>query len=88
MIKGEDDYYVAPDGTRYEVGEIVPVLRLADVVLFNEQIVKGTCDICDWSIIGPACIVQAYSHTHVETHMMQQMADEIRDEFRHPDFKE
>ena len=88
MIQGDDDYYVATDGTRYEVGDVVPILRLNDIVLFNEQIVKGTCDLCDWAIIGPAALVQAYSHSHVETHMMQQMADELRDEFRHPDFKE
>ena len=88
MIAGEDDYYVAPDGTRYEVGDIVPVLRLSEIVLFNEQIVKGTCDLCDWSIIGPASLVQAFSHSHVETHIMKDLAEELRDEFRHPDFKE
>ena len=39
----------------------MPVLRLADVVLFNEKIVKGCCDICDWAIIGRASLVQSYS---------------------------
>jgi len=88
MIAGPEDYWVSPDGTRYEVGDIAPVLRLNDIVLFNEKIVKGTCDMCDWAIIGPASLVQAYSHSHVETHIMQELAEELRDEFRHPDFKE
>ena len=84
MIESEDDYWVSPDGTIYKVGDVVPVLRLADVVLFNEKIVKGCCDICDWAIIGPASLVQSYSVAHVEGHVMQSMADE----FRHPDYTE
>lgn len=84
MIAGEDDYWESPDGTRYEVGDVVPVIRMNGIVLFNEQIVKATCDICDWAIIAPACLVQSYTTVHVETHIIEQMTDD----FRHPDFKE
>ena len=84
MIQGEEDYWIAPNGTRYEVGEVVPVLRLAEAVLFNEKIVKGSCDMCDWAIIGPETIVASWSHAHVETHIMKELADE----FKHPDFTE
>ena len=84
MIEGEDDYWEAPDGTRYKVGEVVPVIRINGIVLFSEQIIKGSCDLCDWAIIAPACLAQAYSASHVETHIIES----LEDEFRHPDFKE
>ena len=84
MIEGEEDYWEDPDGTRYKVGDVVPVIRMNGIVLFNEQIVKATCDICEWAIIAPACFVQAYSQIHVESHLLEELADE----FRHPDFKE
>lgn len=84
MIEGEEDYWISPDGTIYKVGDVVPVIRFREIVLFNEQIVKGSCDICDWAIIGPASIVSSYSQSHVENHIMQDLADE----FKHPDFKE
>jgi alanine-alpha-ketoisovalerate/valine-pyruvate aminotransferase len=84
MIEGEEDYWEATDGTRYKVGETVPVIRINGIVLFNEKIVKGYCDLCDWAIIAPACLVQAYSSSHVESHLLEELAEE----FRHPDFKE
>ena len=84
MIEGEEDYWESPEGIRYNVGNIVPVIRVNGVVLFNEKIVKGFCDLCDWAIIAPACLVQAYSNSHVETHIIE----ELSDEFKHPDFTE
>lgn len=84
MIEGEEDYWESPDGTRYKVGDTVPVIRMNSVVLFNEKIVKGYCDMCDWAIIAPSCMIQSYTLNHIETHIIE----ELSDEFKHPDFTE
>lgn len=88
MIAGPDDYWIAPDGTRYECGDIIAVLRIENVVLFNEIIVKGTCDMCDWACLGPSSLVHEMSQGHISTHIMQELSEEFDNKFRHPDFKE
>ena len=78
MIAGEDDYWTHPDGTRYEVGDQIPVLRINNLVLFNEHIVKGTCDMCDWACIAPTVLLYQASEAHVATHIMNELMDEER----------
>lgn len=88
MIESEDMYWDAPDGTRYRVGDSVPVVRAQGFVLFNEMIVFGTCDMCDWAILGPSSLVHSGSQAHVLTHMMSEMDEGFGDDFKHPDFTE
>lgn len=88
MIEGEDDYWTCENGTKYKVGETIPVLRIQGVVLFNEMIVLGSCDMCDWRIIGPTSLVQQFSQQHIETHVMAELGEALRDDFRHPDYTE
>ncbi len=87
MIAGEEDYWEAPDGTRYQVGDKIPVLRINGLVLFNEKIIKGSCDMCDWAIIAPASLIADVVHNHIASHVAAEL-DEFADEFRHPDFTE
>jgi hypothetical protein len=88
MIEGEDHYYDAPDGKRYKVGDIIPVLRLPGLVTFNEKVIFGCCDMCDWAILGPASMVHAASQSHMTTHVLEELEDGFGDDFRHPDFTE
>jgi len=85
MIEGEEDYWEHPDGTRYKVGDQVPVIRMNGVVLINDFIIKGTCEMCEWEIIGPTSFTYDFSHAHVATHIATDLADDFR---RHPDFTE
>ena len=92
MIATEEDYWTAPDGTRYEVGDKIDVLRINGLVLFNEVIIKGSCDMCDWACIAPTFMLYQASVAHVDTHIIQELDQQMnmfpKDWKDHPDFKE
>tara|TARA_R110000772_G_scaffold8519_1_gene28161 strand:+ start:1390 stop:1665 length:276 start_codon:yes stop_codon:yes gene_type:complete len=91
MIAGPEDYWIHPDGTRHECGDTIPVIRINGLVLFNEFIIKGTCDMCEWACLGPTSLVHDASQAHISTHIMQEleeMSSFPKDWQDHPDFKE
>ena len=84
MIEDEEDYWQAPDGTKYRVGEVIPVLRLENMTIRNEMIIKGSCDLCGWAIIAPSVFANSFIAVHAEVCLQNKIADE----FRHPDYTE
>lgn len=80
----EDHYYEAPDGKKYKVGELVPLIRINGMALFNDMVVLATCDWCDWKVVGPTSMIGEMAQSHLSTHIL----NEEEDSFRHPDFTE
>ena len=83
----EELTYQAPDGTEYKIGETIERIRINGVLVCNDIVVLGTCDWCDWKVVGPTCLIGELAQAHLGTHVLNEI-EEIGDSFRHPDFKE
>jgi hypothetical protein len=93
-------HWISPDGIAYEIGERVPVCRIADAILFNERIGIATCDACDFVAVAPMTALWRAVYAHQQAHLMTgdgqdedgeppsfMLDDEGPNGPQHPDFK-